>query len=466
MAYIRKRGNQLVIVHGERDPETGKVQQRILFTIYSKAEALSISGRKDLTRSNWFQDMLEMQNPGIRFPWLKIKQSIEENLHGLPDLYNYKASRLQENFRTELCSFAKQIILTDPQELFSSAQLIKSNQYELDFISDLIRLRLELREQSPNEWNKDDPFYWRSSMRGEQVPAEAEEMAKSYYKNGNFDKAKAVFKMLIDCFKNYAEGYNYLGLIALEERNFDEALPLFRDTISVGQRLFPKKLGKKHFWIELSTRPYMRGMRNLAYTLNMAGEFDEALSICNRLESQCDDTITADSYRAQIYMNMQFWQQAFEAALVVHQTIPSFAFITSMACFELRRYKEALQLFLFGALNYPQASMLLTGQSTYPVSNDEITDYNEGVGLCGSLHNYKSNQTPASQKFFKSIITHPVVIESLKKLSDAKKTLDEQNSTNDRTIYNTILHIQSEKYVKQCSDNMIDILHALGSKMD
>jgi len=37
MAYVRKRGNQVVIVQGKRDKSTGKVEQRILFTLYSKA---------------------------------------------------------------------------------------------------------------------------------------------------------------------------------------------------------------------------------------------------------------------------------------------------------------------------------------------------------------------------------------------------------------------------------------------
>src|SRR5688572_3841516 len=46
MAYVRKRGRQLALVHGARDPATGKVEQQIIFTIYSKAEALEVLGRR------------------------------------------------------------------------------------------------------------------------------------------------------------------------------------------------------------------------------------------------------------------------------------------------------------------------------------------------------------------------------------------------------------------------------------
>ena len=39
MPYVRKHGSQIAIVHGERDPETSQVQQRVLFTLYSRPEA-------------------------------------------------------------------------------------------------------------------------------------------------------------------------------------------------------------------------------------------------------------------------------------------------------------------------------------------------------------------------------------------------------------------------------------------
>ena len=133
MAYVRQRCHQLAIVHGERDPKAGKVQQRILFTIYSKAEALKIIGRKDKASARYFQDLLAHEYPGIRFNWNKIIKTIEANLDILPDLYNYKTKRLQACFRDDPCAFARQLILTDPQELLSAAQLIQENQHELEY---------------------------------------------------------------------------------------------------------------------------------------------------------------------------------------------------------------------------------------------------------------------------------------------------------------------------------------------
>lgn len=44
MPYVRLRGNQILIVHGEREPGTGEVEQRILFTLKAEAEARKAAG--------------------------------------------------------------------------------------------------------------------------------------------------------------------------------------------------------------------------------------------------------------------------------------------------------------------------------------------------------------------------------------------------------------------------------------
>ena len=79
-----------------------------------------------------------------------------------------------------------------------------------------------MRRQEQNEWNTDNQFYWRNLLQGNKVPPEAEEHAADYYHRGEYDRAQAVFKLLIECFKDYAEGYNYLGLIALAQAKLDK----------------------------------------------------------------------------------------------------------------------------------------------------------------------------------------------------------------------------------------------------
>ncbi len=72
--------------------------------------------------------------------------------------------------------------------------------------------------------------------------ADAEEHAAGFYERG-----EAVFRLLADCFDGYAEGYNYLGLIALQRDKLEEAIGHFQKTIELGRKLFPKRIGKKRY---------------------------------------------------------------------------------------------------------------------------------------------------------------------------------------------------------------------------
>jgi len=82
MAYVRRKGNQLAIVHGERDTETRKVEQRVLISLYSNAGALESigcgsGGEQGALR---FQRLLNNEYPGIPFNWDKIQREISNNL--------------------------------------------------------------------------------------------------------------------------------------------------------------------------------------------------------------------------------------------------------------------------------------------------------------------------------------------------------------------------------------------------
>src|SRR6266851_7450785 len=98
MAYVRRRGNQLAIVHGEREPRSGSVQQRVLFTFYSKAEALEVLGRGTKGAAESFRNLLQRQHPDLTFNWKQIRRAIEAQLDVLPDTYDYRSQRLRARF--------------------------------------------------------------------------------------------------------------------------------------------------------------------------------------------------------------------------------------------------------------------------------------------------------------------------------------------------------------------------------
>ena len=87
--------------------------------------------------------------------------------------------------------------------------------------------RLKLRDQKESKWNADNAFYWRFALQGREVPPDTEKQAAGFYERGEYDRAEAAFRLLVECFDGYAEGYNYLGLIALEKRRLDDAINHF-----------------------------------------------------------------------------------------------------------------------------------------------------------------------------------------------------------------------------------------------
>jgi hypothetical protein len=56
----------------------------------------------------------------------------------LPDRYDYGPERLRQRFHDDLCSFARQLVLTDPQDLATSAKVLQDHRRELAFVADLI----------------------------------------------------------------------------------------------------------------------------------------------------------------------------------------------------------------------------------------------------------------------------------------------------------------------------------------
>lgn len=464
MAYVRRRGNQLAIVHGEREPNTGTVQQRILFALYSRAEALEVLGRGTKGGGDRFRHLLEEQYPDLKFNWKKIRRTIQEHLDVLPDRYEYRSQRLRARFRDDLCAFTRQLILADPQDLESAAHVIQEHHHELAYLADLIAWRLKLRDHPPSEWDADNPFYWRFALQGRDVPPHTEEHAADLYERGEYERAAAVFRLLVDCFDAYAEGYNYLGLIALAQRKLDEAIEHFRKTIELGRKRFPPRISKKRYWSDHATRPYMRGLQNLALTLNEAGRFPEALAICDRLADECGDEVAATWHRAAVYLNTRQWERAAGAAPRMLGLDPAGGFLAAFAYFELGQHDKALGAFLHAALNHPIAARLLAGEETRGkhtvTSRDEAEDHNTGVSLLRSLHAYLRGQSRVSRRFFRDVIRDARVVRLLDESVAVVRRWHEQHRTGEREAFDRMRVMRSTEFAKAEVGKLRDLLAA------
>ena len=456
MPYVRKRGKQLVIVHGKRDPETKKVEQRILFTIYSKAEAQQILGRSNENLAFQFQQLLGNQYPEVRFNWPKLNDAIQSNIHVLPDLYQYKETRLRSRFRGDLCAFARQLMLTDFQDFMAASHLIEEHVVELEYLVQLIQWRLDLRKQEPNQWNVDNPFYWRFTLQGPRVPPDIEEEVAGFYEKGDYSRAKVLFRLLIDCFEDYAEGYNYLGLIALDQEKLEEAIGHFHKTIETGRKHFPKKISRKRYWRDLSTRPYMRGLRNLTMALNRSGRYDDALRLCDRLEKESMDEISATAFRATAYLNLGHYQQAADSAVKIMKLYPSEGLIAGFAVYELGRTEEALALFIHGALNYPRAARVILGiQTAPPESSHEARDHNAGIDMYRDLNDYLRKEGRRTRRFFKGVVKNGRVGALLNEMDLVIRRRHEQHPTGEREAFDRMTRMQEQEFARQEAQELL-----------
>lgn len=411
MAFIRRHGNQLALVHGVRDPETRKVRQRVLFSLYSKAEALEALGKGTASDIASFEQLLEGTYPQIRFDWPKIRAQIEDNLDHLPDLYPYRTAKLRDRFREDLVVLVRQLLLADPQMLVSAADVVREHQAELTYLRELIDWRLKIidREESEasQDFGRDNPFYWRLRLQGTSVPYEAEEEIGSLYEKGEHDKVEVLARLLLDCFPDYADGHNYLGLVAMDRGDLPAAIGHFRKTMEVGRTLFPSRIAKKRYWTELSTRPYMRGMRNLVLALNRTGEYAEALELADRLDEECGDDLTAASNRAAICLNLGWWEQARTAAKKGVGIWPSEGFLIAFASFELGELEDGRVAWRHAAEKHPIAAKMLLGQKVKrpePTDWNGAGDYNAGIDLRVNLGGYLGNPPARAQGFLKRLV--------------------------------------------------------------
>jgi hypothetical protein len=263
---------------------------------------------------------------------------------------------------------------------------------------------------------------------------------------------------MVDCFDSYADGHNYLGLIALEQGRLDEAIGCFRRTMELGRRLFPTRIARKSYGNDLETRPYMRGIRNLALALNRAGRWEEALATCDRLEQECDDRITAMAHRSSAYLNAGRWAEAAGAALYLRGIDPSSAnFVAALALFEVGQRRPALAAFLHGALNSPRAARMLVGlKDRAPRSSDEAEDHDTGVDLRRDLHAYLRDPRRPSLRLFRSVVARKDVAGLLQEIEAVVARWHEQHRTGEREAFERMNLMRSQVFAEDRARQVAD----------
>lgn len=166
----------------------------------------------------------------------------------------------------------------------------------------------------------------------------------------------------------------------------------------------------------------MRGLRNLALVVCRAGRWEEALSLCDRLEQECGDRITAMSHRAAVFLNTGRWPEAAGAASYLRGIDPSESLVAGFALYETGRRRDALASFLHGAITHPCAARMLLGRSKARLrSRDDAEDYNTGIDLTAALHAYLKTRSRASLLFFRRVLAEPKAAALLAEVEDVRR---------------------------------------------
>lgn len=460
MPYVRRHGNQVAIVHGERDAQTRKVQQRVLFTLYSKREAEAALGRRATEPKLSFQGLVESQHDELRFDWPKLEARIEELMGELPETYDYPPSGVAPALRHGIVEFARGLLGADPQELLSAAWAVQEQRHELLFLRDLIDWRLRLcDDQEERQFNRDNEFGWRARLAGRGVTVEAMELLDGLRERGEDDRAVAVAGLLLEVWPSYADAHNLIGDVALERGDHEAALESYDAALRVGRTLFPKRIAKSRWWSDHDTRPYIRAMRNTTMALLRSGRSDEALSWCDRLEHEVFDEVSAGVHRAAACLNLGRWREAREVAARYVNLWPSESFVAAFAAFELGDREDALARWLHATIQRPRAARMLVGlrRSTKPSSYEEAEDHNTGVDLTQTLSAYLRRRR--SRRFFKGLTASAEVVALIDDYMAVRRARKEERGE-DRTAFRRMTEMQTPEYARARAAELQHLLEA------
>jgi tetratricopeptide (TPR) repeat protein len=458
MPFVRKHGNQVAIVHGERD-SSGAVQQRVLFSLYSKPEAEAAIGLRRTDPPLSLSGLLQSRHEGVRFDWEKIESAIAALKDQLPDQYDYPSAGVAPLLRSGLVGLLKTLLVADPQATQAAADALDRNRTELLILRQIIDDRLaSINKVKPHEFSRDNEFGWRARLAGA-MPGEVLERLEGMQSRGERDRAEAFTGLLVEAWPEFADGYNALGWAALDRQEYDAALAWFARALEVGRTLFPKRIPKSRWWSDIDTRPYMRAMRNTALALAWAGRHADVLPWCDRLEQECFDADAAAVSRAAACLNLRRWGDALQASVRTAHLWPEQDLVAAFAAFELADHDEALARWLRAAIQRPRAAHMVldADMDTEPKELEEVQDHNAGVHLVRSLGEYRKRK-PA-RGFFTAILSAPEVRALMQEHAAAVKAWREERGA-DRTAFDRMMEMRTPAFAREQARRL---RHLLGS---
>jgi hypothetical protein len=188
-----------------------------------------------------------------------------------------------------------------------------------------------------------------------------------------------------------------------------------------------------------------------------ARQWEEALSVCDRLEWECGDDLTAHSSRAAIFLNMERWSEALASSTAVSSAWPIESFVSAFALFEIRSRLEALACFLHGAFNHPVACRILVGARRKKPSDQEgRADHDAGIAVMNDLAVYLEGRGKSAKRFFRRILRLPQMEAMLGEVEQTRHRWTQQHERGHREAFDRRQEMQSLEYAKERARELLE----------
>lgn len=442
MAYIRIKGNQVLLVHGIRNPDTGAVEQQTLFTFYTKGEIEAAIGEYH----SLFRDLVSAEHPRVRFDWAAIDLGLRQHLDRVPDASPAHHNSATVELRRALVELTRVVWELDPHQMQSAAQLVDDHRAAIALVA--ARLQELLRTvANPAHADRDSPSLWRQAAKSRHQPLEGWEELDDLWEEGKYQEVEDLAGLLVEAFPMFTDGHNYLGRVALENGDFKGALRHFIQAEAVGRQQFPSKIAKSHYWQDMKTRPFLRAVMLQVAVHNRLADYEAALALCDRLEGEFGQEINANQLRIPMLLNTGEWARAAKVSVGLTGLYPSDHLPAALAYWELDQRQLAREHFASAALQLPRTAALFVAADLPDGVNPDWRDHNEMVALLRELGPYRATH----RRTFKALLAwfqHPKLQAAVLAAEEVRKAWKEDRASN-AGLYHQLQRLSTMEHARE-----------------
>jgi len=448
MAYVRTKGNQVLLVHGVRNPDSGAVEQQTLFTFYTKAEIAAALGE----HQKLFRGLLDMEHQGLRLDWTTIDQGLREHIGDVPDDAPSRRNTVAVEFRCALVELTRVAWELDAYNSKGAWQVVQDNRGAISLIIEQLKRLQSAKAPDDHEFSRDSPSLWRQAARARSIPLAGWEQLDDLWDHCKYAEAESLAGLLAEAFPMFADGRNYLGLAAAERGDLQAALAHFKEAEAVGRKQFPRRIAKSRYWSDHDTRPFLRAIMHQVSIHNQLGQFHEALASCDRLARDYGQDMTANALSVPVLLNDRQWHEARRRAEGLSEIYPENNLLAALAALELRDTAQARERFIRSALQLPATTALLLGVRLHKGMVEDARDHNGGVALLRETGPYRATHGK-SLKVFRELWSHPVVVQAVAEADEVRQKWRAERG-GDRTWLGEMHRLHAVEHAMEVASNL------------